>query len=118
MGKMRNGFTMIEVTFVIVIIGILSSVAIPKLAATRDDAKDQELKMILKNCAEGLLSLRTATGTGDWADIPACEVNINSRPQKLTLTAIDQNTYLFKIVLNSGQSETRTIQYSGTKISI
>jgi len=34
----RKAFTMLELTFVIVIIGILSAVAIPKLAATRDDA--------------------------------------------------------------------------------
>jgi len=36
---MKEAFTMIELIFVIVIIGILSAVAIPKLAATRDDAK-------------------------------------------------------------------------------
>ncbi len=35
---MKKAFTMIEVIFVIVIIGILAAVAIPKLAATRDDA--------------------------------------------------------------------------------
>jgi len=35
---MRNAFTMIELVFVIVIIGILSAVAIPRFAATRDDA--------------------------------------------------------------------------------
>lgn len=35
---MKKGFTMIELIFVIVILGILAAVAIPKLAATKGDA--------------------------------------------------------------------------------
>lgn len=36
---MKKAFTMIELIFVIVVLGILAAVAIPKMAATRDDAQ-------------------------------------------------------------------------------
>ena len=35
----KSAFTMIELVFVIVVLGILAAVAIPKLAASRDDAE-------------------------------------------------------------------------------
>jgi general secretion pathway protein G len=35
----RTAFTMIELVFVIVVLGILAAIAVPKLAATRDDAQ-------------------------------------------------------------------------------
>ncbi|MDR0407595.1 MAG: prepilin-type N-terminal cleavage/methylation domain-containing protein [Campylobacteraceae bacterium] len=35
----RFAFTMVELVFVIVILGILASIAVPRLAASRDDAK-------------------------------------------------------------------------------
>ena len=38
MKKNKNAFTMIEVVFVIVVLGILAAIAVPKFAATRDDA--------------------------------------------------------------------------------
>lgn len=50
--KNKYAFTMIELIFVIVILGILASVAIPKLAATRNDAAASKLALELGDCIE------------------------------------------------------------------
>ncbi|UPT77308.1 type II secretion system GspH family protein [Sulfurovum sp. XGS-02] len=42
--KHQKAFTMIELIFVIVVIGILSAIAIPKFAATRGDAEIAKAK--------------------------------------------------------------------------
>ena len=47
----RRGFTLIEFLIVVVIIGILASIAIPKFSATREKAFLSTLKTDLKNLA-------------------------------------------------------------------
>jgi general secretion pathway protein G len=54
---------MIELIFVIVIIGILAAVAIPKLSATRDDAKISTELNNLATCVNDAGGSYTATGT-------------------------------------------------------
>ncbi len=59
---MKRGFTMIELIFVIVIIGILAVIAIPKLTATRDDAKVVAAVDSAKQVLDNLTSEYTAKG--------------------------------------------------------
>ena len=54
MKQSKSAFTMIELVFVIVVIGILASVAIPRLAATRDDAEITKARVTVASIRNAL----------------------------------------------------------------
>jgi len=60
--RLSRAFTMIELVFVIVILGILAAVAIPKLMATRDDAKISKMAMDIMTGASEISAYAMSQG--------------------------------------------------------
>lgn len=73
---MKKGFTMIELIFVIVILGILAAVAIPKLAATRDDAEISKTASNIQTLISDLGSYYTSQG--EFASDPKKMSNVKN----------------------------------------
>ncbi|MCK9453869.1 prepilin-type N-terminal cleavage/methylation domain-containing protein [Sulfurimonas sp.] len=67
--RFSRGFTMIEMVFVIVVLGILAAIAIPRLAATRTDAEISKGRADVASVRSGIISERQSRiiqGDSDW----------------------------------------------------
>ena len=109
---MKKAFTVIELIFVIVMVGILSAIAIPKFAATRDDAQ------IMKGRAE-VSAMRSAIATerqkrilrGVFTGITNAEVPnlleypLSSKWSGLTFTGPSGNTCAFSVEVSGKENK-------------
>ena len=102
---MKKAFTMIEMIFVIVILGILSSVALSKMAITRDDAvisKARSEVAVIRNA----ISLKRNTNIlmGQGASYP-------SKLDALSATTSSDSDALFDYDSNSTDSDAKLLDY-------
>lgn len=72
MQNFKSAFTMIELVFVIVVLGILAAVALPKLVASKNDATASTLAIELGDCIEMACGAYAHTGSFD-IDSKSCD---------------------------------------------
>ena len=107
---MKKGFTMIELIFVIVILGILASVAVPRLASTREDAEISATVAHLRTLVSDASSYYVANGTFKPKGTQANWRDITNVPLRDSTKALVQGTTGANTAVSLSASGTNCIQ--------
>jgi general secretion pathway protein G len=116
---MKKGFTMIELIFVIVILGILAAVAIPKMAATRDDAKVSSIATQVQAAISEIPQYITAKGVE--ANATALTTQSQVLNQLVSSGKATENTVANKksvSIYGAGTSACITLETNSTNLEV
>ncbi|WP_297812549.1 type II secretion system protein [uncultured Helicobacter sp.] len=90
--QMKKAFTMLELVFILVILGILAAVAIPKISASRDDAKLVALKSDINTLKTSFPAYFLAQGEGTFMTaVTLSSANWNLQDYIITSKLQDKN---------------------------
>lgn len=96
MNNFRHAFTMVELIFVIVIIGILASLAVVKLSATRDDAVISAGVTSVKQAINDIGSHCIVKGEfGTWQEMTNVNLDNKNKQKRSRYKVENQNCIVF-----------------------
>jgi len=120
MKNTQQAFTMIELVFVIVVLGILSAIAIPRFSATRTDAQISKARADIASIRSGIITERQSrliTGTNSFISTanmdngglfggvltyPITSATTDGHWER-TATDVNTSTYVYRVNGNTNQ---------------
>jgi len=107
----KKGFTMIELVFVIVIIGVLSAVALPRFTGISDDAHVAKLQAFVG-------TLNRTTGPSIWSGLQRAEPTVNGSVKAATIAKFNSIGTQASSLSTDAQVESIPVEFIGTGLTL